>query len=54
MDRGFSRAQGATARVRLLPKGSGEIIVLGVLVTNRMSRWQMLADDEEGLLRGTM
>lgn len=27
MDRGYSRAQGATARVRLLPKGSGEIIV---------------------------
>jgi hypothetical protein len=30
------------------------MIVLGVLVTNRMSRWQMLADDEEGLLRETM
>ena len=43
MDRAYSRAQRATARVQLLPKGSGEIIVSGVLglVTNRMSRWQM-------------
>ena len=46
MDRGYSRAQRAAARVQPHPKGRSQITGPGVLVLvrNRMGRWQMQAD----------